>query len=600
MSGYDRHTPDRPANESSTVAPELPGRLLENTPADKRTTEEDDMENTATLTPANTTGSSQPGTWKSPTVRELLEELKLGVDGQDKRADSDRLAKAKEMIKDFEEKSERAYAAARWPEEPWLAEPFGAALLVRHGGNLSAVVADPAFEDTLITAMGLDPYEQSIPDEDGGREERIEPAETVEGRQEIADMMTALRDALTAEPVATDTPGVESVLGWARQHEPALYNAYHETFTHVGEEEPRAETLVKLTERADQYAQRALQTARERTNGIETMMALGRPDLVEIAGRTGLNTLLNEQNITPRLIAALEQATAIDSLYEAAALTYFQGPLEMVERWDDEAQAPYSIAKIVLDKERSDLELSAAETDAMEEAMDVVYEGYDPTSETDVDEPVQEGELSPSFPEPSDKDIRFQLSLDAYDLRRNAFEALGMTETDELSGPPQTGEVLRLDQLRRTDGTIPTEDEANAYLMVVGDPEPEVTLGIKDWAQRGYRALPGTLRPSLEHAPQTRPTRSATIKPGNVIITPEGDRQHVIAAKREGLNVKITFNSNINPSQQEELTIPAYRRLQIEQTAGAGTPQPQEPSGPQSEHHQEVIHTTQTPNPGIV
>lgn len=557
------------------------------------------MDNTETTTLANTTETPKPGAWQSPTAHELLVELKLGIDGQGTQADIERLAKAKKVLEDFEEESDRAYAAAPWNREPSLTEPFGATLLVRHGGNLSAVLTDPAFESTLVTAMGLDPYEQNIPDEDGGREERSYPAETEEGRQEIADMMTALRDALAAEPVAgTGAPGAEPVLSWARQHEPSLYNAYHETFTHVGEEEPRAETLAKLTERADQYAHRALQTAQERANGIATMIALGRFDLVDVAGRTGLNTLLNEQNITPRLIAALEQANAIDPLYEAAALTNFEGPLDMVELWDNESQEPYTVAKIVLDKERSDLELSVAETEVIEEAMEQANETEGLSAEPHFDEPVQESELHPSFAEASDKDTRFQLSLDAYDLRRNAFEALGMTETNELAGPPQTGDTLRLDQLRRKDGTTPSEDEANAYLMVVGDPEPEVTLGIKDWAQRGYRALPGTLRPALENAPKTRPVRSTAITPGNVIITPEGDRQNVLAAKREGLNVKITFSSNINPSEQETLTIPAYRRLHIEQPAGASTPRPQEPTGPQPEHH-EVIQTTQTSSPGI-
>lgn len=271
----------------------------------------------------------------------------------------------------------------------------------------------------------------------------------------------------------------------------------------------------------------------------------------------------------------------------------------MVELWDDEAQVPYSIEKIVLDKENSDLELSSAESEAVEDAMAQEYETEDPTAETLIDQPAQEINLNDAGPASADKDIRFQLSLDAYDLRRTAFEALGMTETDELAGPPQTGDTLRLEQLRKKDGTTPGPDEANAYLMVVGDPEPEVTLGIKDWAQRGYRALPGTLRPTLGNAPKTQPVRSANITPGSVIITPEGDRQNVLSAKREGLNVKITFSSNINPSEQETLTVPAYRRLHIEQPAAGTTPQRQEPSDPQPDHHQEVIHTTHSSSPGL-
>lgn len=221
------------------------------------TAKEDHMDSTEPTTAANLTGipDPQPGPGR-PTARELLEELKLGVDGQGTQADSERLAKAKEVLKDFEEKSDRAYAAASWPDEPSLIEPFGASLLVQHDGNLSAVLTDPAFRDTVTTALGLDPYEQRIPDEDGGRDERIYPAETEEGLKEIAGTIAGLEDSLAAETTTiAGTPGTEPVLNWARQHEPGLDNAYHETFRHVGEEEARAQTLTKLTEGAHQHSQ---------------------------------------------------------------------------------------------------------------------------------------------------------------------------------------------------------------------------------------------------------------------------------------------------------------------------------------------------------
>lgn len=118
---------------------------------------------------ASTAETPNPGAWKAPTAHDLMEELKLGVSGHGTPADTERLAKATKALEDFEKESDRAYAAAKWPDEPWLVEPFGAKLLVRHGGNLSVVLTDPSLEKEVINAMGLDQYEQNVMDEDGGR-----------------------------------------------------------------------------------------------------------------------------------------------------------------------------------------------------------------------------------------------------------------------------------------------------------------------------------------------------------------------------------------------------------------------------------------------
>ena len=532
-------------------------------------------------------------------AHELLQKLKLGVEGQGGHADIARLGKASIALAQYEGIYPSPEPTS--DEEKPVTEPFGISLLVQHDGNLSNALADPRIEDQIFRARGVGTHNEpeENPDPWGSEWEPFTPDYSEEGRKKIAGVITALNTAVSAETVFDVAPEVIPALRWAHDHNNRLFTTYLETFGHAGTDEERPAILERIIEGSDRYAQSLLERAQERANGIAIMINLGRTDLAEIAGKTGINLMVNEQNITPRLIAALEQSKRIDPLYEAGSRAGFRS-LPQVELWDDEAQRPYSIAEIVLDKENSDMELSHASTEAWELA---IGQEYGPDIRPDgplADGPEPEEPLTVS--ETSPQEARLQRSQEAYDLRRAAFEELGMVETEELlPGRPQPGDVLRLEQLIKKDGTTPHTDEANAYLIFGGDPEPEVILGIKDWAEYGYRALPGTFRPTLENAPKLRPVRGAALTPGNVIVTLEGDRQKVLSSKREGLNVKVTFSSNINPSEQETMTLPAYRRIYIEQpTPGAPTQHnaPGEPE-PEPEHHHQLTVTNHSTSPGL-
>lgn len=129
----------------------------------------------------------------------FLSVLKLGVEGLDVASNDSRYRQAGKVLAEFELLEDAAYEAAPALAEPNLEPPFGAELLLRHRGNLAAVVADDRFEDHVTAALGLSSYERAVHDEDGARYEWVDPADSDEARSRIRETAAWIRQTLEAQ-----------------------------------------------------------------------------------------------------------------------------------------------------------------------------------------------------------------------------------------------------------------------------------------------------------------------------------------------------------------------------------------------------------------
>ncbi|RNI24847.1 hypothetical protein [Flexivirga caeni] len=149
----------------------------------------------------------------APSYRDTLrmnptEALKMGVEGTDRTADNERLRCALNVITQYDAADERAFAAARGSGsllDPSVPEPQAARLLVLHGGNVSAAANDPGFERLVAAYEGLLPGHEIVNDEDGLREEYVDPLAVPGNKEWLAERVAELRHDLGA-PSTVEKP----------------------------------------------------------------------------------------------------------------------------------------------------------------------------------------------------------------------------------------------------------------------------------------------------------------------------------------------------------------------------------------------------------
>jgi hypothetical protein len=127
----------------------------------------------------------------------------LGVQGVDPAALTRRVDAARAVLAEQSRRSDSAYRADRWNDEPDLPEPFGAALVVKHGGDLDQVLTDPDFTYEVQRSMELHTHEQFVSDEDGPWYETFHPS--TEGVVAVQEQTALIRDELVTRGVATGT-----------------------------------------------------------------------------------------------------------------------------------------------------------------------------------------------------------------------------------------------------------------------------------------------------------------------------------------------------------------------------------------------------------
>lgn len=121
--------------------------------------------------------------------------LTLGVRGIDADALARRAEVARVVLAEQSRRVDAAYRGAAGAE-PDIPAPFGATLVLQHGGDLNAVLGDPMFAATLQQQMGIEHGTEYVNDEDGARWESAEP--TAEDIGQAAAEATRLRSALAA------------------------------------------------------------------------------------------------------------------------------------------------------------------------------------------------------------------------------------------------------------------------------------------------------------------------------------------------------------------------------------------------------------------
>jgi hypothetical protein len=157
----------------------------------------------------------------APSYRDTLrmdptEALTMGVEGAGQTADNERLRRALNVIAQYDAVDDRAFAAARGSGsllDPSVPEPPAARLLVLHGGNVSAAANDPGFERLVATYEGLQPGHEIVNDEDGLREEYVDPLAVPGNKEWLAERVAELQHDLGApspvekpvDPVAPET-----------------------------------------------------------------------------------------------------------------------------------------------------------------------------------------------------------------------------------------------------------------------------------------------------------------------------------------------------------------------------------------------------------
>ncbi|MFE4198486.1 single-stranded DNA-binding protein [Paenarthrobacter sp. NPDC056912] len=132
-------------------------------------------------------------------VRRHLDVLRLDVKGHEPESNNLRYERARDVVMDFDRRSDRAYAAAGPFSEPYLEQPLGAQLLVKHLGDIAKVAADARFEDYVAKELGLSPYEQKQWNGDEEQTGRVFPADTAEGRERIQEVTAGIRQSLDEE-----------------------------------------------------------------------------------------------------------------------------------------------------------------------------------------------------------------------------------------------------------------------------------------------------------------------------------------------------------------------------------------------------------------
>lgn len=95
--------------------------------------------------------------------------LKLGVEGSDEAADTERAGLAARLLEEYHRIDNDAYASAHWMSEPHTAKPFGIDLIVKHQRDIKAAVEDDELRDAVRDHLGYYPREEFIDDEDGQR-----------------------------------------------------------------------------------------------------------------------------------------------------------------------------------------------------------------------------------------------------------------------------------------------------------------------------------------------------------------------------------------------------------------------------------------------
>ena len=114
----------------------------------------------------------------APTFRDLqhadrADGLLLGLTGDDPATCATRLQRALDVLAQWNQVVDDAYAVAPWHSEPDIPAPFGTHLLVEHAGNVEATLADPRLHEALHEHLGGTGRFEWLQDEDGTRQEWV-------------------------------------------------------------------------------------------------------------------------------------------------------------------------------------------------------------------------------------------------------------------------------------------------------------------------------------------------------------------------------------------------------------------------------------------
>jgi hypothetical protein len=151
-------------------------------------------------------GNTMPNENPQSNEQRILDSLTLGVKGHRVEDNRERAALAATIVEAFEVAEDAAYKKAGPFQEPHLIRPYAAQMVNQHGGDLLAVVGDPAFEDMIIQSLELNPSEEIFNGEDGVEFSYTIPLEDPANQELLSTVLANVRAGVTQERANQPTP----------------------------------------------------------------------------------------------------------------------------------------------------------------------------------------------------------------------------------------------------------------------------------------------------------------------------------------------------------------------------------------------------------
>jgi len=137
--------------------------------------------------------------------RLMTEFLTFGVESQGPAANAERAERASRHSASFS--AEESLEKGPLPfADSGLADDIMAEAVVKHGGDLAAVLADPVFEDVLIAGFDLYPYDVPVVDADGINAMMVHPIDDEANRVLMATMTENVTSNVMTAPYSATGP----------------------------------------------------------------------------------------------------------------------------------------------------------------------------------------------------------------------------------------------------------------------------------------------------------------------------------------------------------------------------------------------------------
>lgn len=151
--------------------------------------------------------------------------LALGVAGNHPAARRQRLAQAVAVRESWHAAADAAYAAATWPNEPDVPQPFGLGAVIRAEGDLERALADPESRTQSAERLGLTGHMDWVDDEifDGQREQwQPDVSDTAEGRRTIGAELVRIAHQVGVQAPSEAASSASATEPARRDRRPAL------------------------------------------------------------------------------------------------------------------------------------------------------------------------------------------------------------------------------------------------------------------------------------------------------------------------------------------------------------------------------------------